>query len=60
MIAGIVGRYRYEIFPIGGELIENAFRLVKKRKRRGDSRSCFNWANLNYPVRYLSLASRVK
>lgn len=33
MIAGIVGRYRYEIFPIGGELIENAFRLVKKRKR---------------------------
>lgn len=32
MIAGIVGRYRHEIFPIGGELIENAFRLVKKRK----------------------------
>lgn len=34
MIAEIVGRYRHEIFPIGGELIENAFRLVKNKKTR--------------------------
>lgn len=36
MIAGIVGRYRHEIFPIGGELIENAFRLAKKKKEKDE------------------------